>query len=456
MYTVLISILSFAVTLGILVTVHEFGHFWVARKLGVKVLRFSVGFGKPLWTRRAGPDNTEYVLAALPLGGYVKMLDENEGEVAPQELPRAFNRQSVSRRFAIVFAGPLFNFIFALFAYSLIFIIGVQGIKPLVGEVVSGSLAYQAGLKAGDEIIAVDQKPTPTWEIAMFSLIGKVLDQGVVQLSVRDADAKPRNLTLNLAGSYGLERGNILNNLGIHPLRPPLPAVIGEMESKGAAATAGMLAGDKIISADGRTFSDWNEFAAYVRSRPSQIIHLELARSGKMLRLEVVPAAITTEGGVIGRIGAAPATPTQIPAALRTVVRYGPIEAVGAALTKCWVVSELTLRMLGKMVMGKASLDNLSGPLSIAQYAGYSASDGFTSFLTFLAIVSISLGILNLLPIPLLDGGHLMYYLIEIVKGTPVSERLQFVGQRLGIAMLLGLTILAFYNDLTRLFGAQS
>ncbi|MEO5572974.1 MAG: RIP metalloprotease RseP [Gammaproteobacteria bacterium] len=457
MTAVLISIASFVVTLGILVTIHEFGHYWVARKLGVKVLRFSVGFGKPLWTRRAGPDNIEYVLAALPLGGYVKMLDENEGPVAAEELPRAFNRQSVPKRFAIVFAGPLFNFLFAILAYTMIFVVGVQGIKPLVGEVVAGSIAQTAGLKDGDEIVSVDGKATPTWEIAMFSLIGKVLDHDAVELTVRDAHSKSHNLTLSLNGTAGgLERGNLLDNLGIRPYRPPLPAVLGELEPGGAAIRAGLVSGDSIVSADERKFTDWNEFAAYVRERPGRTIELRVTRAGEPLNLEVRPASIATKGATIGRIGAAPAMPTEIPESLRAVVHYSPLEAVGAAIVKTWDISALTLRMLGKMVIGEASLDNLSGPISIAQYAGYSASDGLAPFLAFLAIVSISLGILNLLPVPLLDGGHLMYYLIEAAKGSPVSQKVQLMGQQLGIALLLGLTILAFYNDITRLLGPQS
>ncbi|MEO5573463.1 MAG: RIP metalloprotease RseP [Gammaproteobacteria bacterium] len=457
MSSVLISILSFAVTLGILVTIHEFGHYWVARKLGVKVLRFSVGFGKPLWTRRAGPDNTEYVLAALPLGGYVKMLDESEGPVVAEELPRAFNRQSVSKRFAIVFAGPLFNFLFAILAYTIIFIIGVPGIKPLVGEVINGSVAYTAGLQAGDEIVAVDQRPTPTWETAMFSLIGKVLDHGTVELSVRNTNAQLRNITLDLDNAAtGLESGNLLDNLGIRPFRPSLPAVLGELEPGGAAIRAGLASGDKILSADGREFTDWNEFATYVRGRPGRTIELKVARAEQQLSVDVTAASVSSATGAIGRIGAAPVLPTEIPQALRAEVRYSPLEAVGAAVAKSWDISVLTVRMLGKMIIGEASLANLSGPISIAQYAGYSASDGLAPFLAFLAIVSISLGILNLLPVPLLDGGHLMYYLIEAVKGSPVSQKVQLAGQQLGIALLIGLTILAFYNDITRLLGSQS
>lgn len=457
MSTLLISILSFLVTLGILITIHEFGHFWVARTLGVKVLRFSVGFGKPLWSKRAGPDHTEYVIAALPLGGYVKMLDENEGPVPAHELPRAFNRQPVAKRFAIVFAGPLFNFLFALAAYWLILVMGVPGLKPLIGEVAAGSVAAAAQLKPGDEIVAVQGERTPTWEAAVFGLLGQVLERGVITLTVRGAQGQepPRQITLDLHDAPPeLDRGNMLGNLGIQPARPRIPAVIGELESGGAAAQAGLQVGDKIITADGQTLQEWNDWAAYVRARPDKPVRVEVERGGQPQVLTLRPSAYQTPQGVIGRIGAAAKLP-ELPASLRTVVRYGPLEAVGQAFVKSWEVSALTVRMLGKMIVGEASLENLSGPISIAQFAGDSAHDGLVPFLRFLAIVSISLGILNLLPIPLLDGGHLMYYLIEAAKGSPVSPKVQVIGQQLGIVLLIGLTFLAFYNDLTRLFGPR-
>ncbi|HLA75896.1 MAG TPA: RIP metalloprotease RseP [Gammaproteobacteria bacterium] len=456
MSTLVISILSFIVTLGILVTIHEFGHFWVARTLGVKVLRFSVGFGKPIWSRRAGPDNTEYVLAAIPLGGYVKMLDEHEGEVAPHELPRAFNRQKLPTRFAIVLAGPLFNFLFAILAYWLIFTIGVEALKPVVGEVAVGSIAAEAGLKQGDEIVAIAGKPVQTWEAAVFGLLDKILERGQVAVAVRDEQGGTRTIQFDIkADGSGLDRGSVLENLGIRPVRLHLPAVIGQIEPGGAAAQAGLAVGDSILSADGQEITDWAAWVDYVRARPGRMIAVGVERAGQRLQLQVQPAATPSPNGEIGRIGAAAAMPA-LPTELRVRVQYDPLEAVGQAMVKSWEISALTLSMLGKMVIGQASLENVSGPLSIAQYAGYSASDGLVSFLRFLAIISISLGVLNLLPIPLLDGGHLMYYLIEAVKGSPVSAKAQLIGQQLGIALLAGLTILAVYNDLTRLFGAHS
>ncbi|MEW6352938.1 MAG: RIP metalloprotease RseP [Pseudomonadota bacterium] len=452
------SIIFFIVTLGLLITVHEFGHYWVARKMGVKVLRFSIGFGKILWSRRAGPDNTEYAVAALPLGGYVKMLDEQEGAVPQAELPRAFNRQKLAARSAIVFAGPLFNFLFAILAYWLMFVVGVQGLKPLVGEVTEGSIAAQAGLRSGDEIVAVDRQPTPTWEAAVFALIDKVLEREPVTLTVRDQEQVEHTVTLDLADSpAGLDRGNVLENLGLRPLRPTLAPVIGQLEGGGAAERAGLAVGDRIVAADGQPFDDWNAWAAYVREHAGQVMRVEVERAGRTIGLELRPAPHTTpDGAVIGRIGAAPAIPQALPETMFTELRYGPVAALGQAFAQSWEVAALTVNMLGKMVIGQAALDNVSGPISIAQFAGDSASDGLAPFLRFLAIVSISLGILNLLPVPLLDGGHLMYYLIEAVKGSPVSAKAQMIGQQLGIIMLLGLTILAFYNDLVRLFGAHS
>lgn len=454
MNTVLLSVIAFALALGILIAVHEFGHFWVARRMGVKVLRFSIGFGKPLWRWRRGADNTEYVIAALPLGGYVKMVDEREGPVAEEDLPRAFNRQPLGARAAIVAAGPVFNLAFAVFAYWLMFVVGVTGSKPVIGEVTPGSYADLAGLRAGEQIVAVDGRETPTWEMAVLGLLRGAMDREIVTVDARDVAGEIRMRSLDLRRAPDLMEGaRVLEKLGIAPLRPQVAPVIGRLESGGAAEQAGLATGDRIVAADGRSMDSWDDWAEYVRSRPDWVIEVSVDRGGQSLTLEVRPRRVDRDGEEFGYIGAAADVPEEVLSGLRAEVKYGPAEAIGASVRKTWEMSALTLQMLWKMLVGEASVKNISGPVSIAQFAGQSASVGLSTFLAFLAIVSVSLAVLNLLPIPVLDGGHLMYYLMELVKGTPVSEHAQMVGQRLGIAVLLVLMGLAFYNDLTRLFG---
>lgn len=451
---VLYSLVSFLVALGILITAHEFGHFWMARRMGVKVLRFSIGFGKPLWTTRRGADQTEYVVAALPLGGYVKMLDEREAEVAAEERHRAFNRQGVAKRIAIVCAGPLFNFLLAIGLYWLIFVVGLPGIKPIVNEVKPDSIMAQAGMRPGDVIYAVGERDTPTLETLRLALLEAMMDRADVTLTVGAPDEQMRTITADLSRVDMDKIDNaVLQYLGFKPAQPVIPPIVRRVDAGGAAERAGLAPGDRVVEVDGETVDDWITLVLYIQRHPGVEVVLSVERQGARYQINVVPAPVKAGKDMIGRIGAEPEIPSDIPEDLKAKQQYGVLAAIPAALTKTWDMSVLTLQMLWKMLVGEASLENLSGPISIAQIAGQTAKVGLLPFLSFLAIVSISLGVLNLLPIPVLDGGHLMYYLAEMIKGSPISEQAQLVGQKIGLALLLALMVLAFYNDIVRLFG---
>lgn len=443
---------AFVVALGILIAVHEFGHFWVARRLGVKVLRFSVGFGKPLWLRRVGVDGMELVIGAFPLGGYVKMLDETEGEVPPQDVHRAFNRQKVWKRMAIVAAGPLFNFLFAILAYWAVYMTGVDGVKPVVGKVVENSIAQQAGFHAGDVILGIDGKEVQSWDHRRLYLFQRALDRARVTIEVRDVQGRVElreldlsNLPVQEVNASLLERG--IGLIGFIP--EPLP-VIGAMEP-GPAARAGMKIGDRLVEVSGQTVRSWDDLVALISKSPGKSIHIKVERDGARLELDVTPDAVEQGGQTVGRINIRPQF-NEMPDEMRVRVRFGMVEALAEGAGNTWSMSVLTLEMLYRMLKLEVSSRNISGPITIAQYAGYSAKVGAGQFVLFLAVISISLGVLNLLPIPVLDGGHLMYYIIEAVKGGPLPERVLIVGQQIGVALLVGLMVLAFYNDLTRIF----
>ncbi|MBT3010271.1 MAG: sigma E protease regulator RseP [Candidatus Thiodiazotropha sp. (ex Lucina aurantia)] len=454
MDSLLFTLVSFIVALAILIAVHEFGHFWVARKLGVKVLRFSIGFGRALWRRTSVVDATEYVIAAIPLGGYVKMLDEREAPVEAEEQHRAFNRQSLGVRSAIVVAGPLFNFLFAILAFWLIFVTGDTGLKPIVGEVEGGSIAEQAGFTRGDEILAVADQPTPTWESVVYVMLSEALDTPNLAVRVRSQTGMEHIYRVASDGLSGLaEDGMLLQNLGLTPDRPTLPPVIGEVLDGEPAALAGLKSGDRIVTVDGVDVVDWSDWVNYVRKRPGQNLDLEVDRNGDYIALSVTPLMIEGDGESYGRIGASVDVPDDLMDDYRAVVKYGPIDAIGQSLYKTWDLSLLMLRMLGKMIIGEVSVKNLSGPISIADYAGKSASYGISYFLKFLAVVSVSLGVLNLLPIPVLDGGHLFFFLIEGIKGRPLSDQFMEQGQKIGLLILLAIMSLAFYVDINRFLG---
>jgi regulator of sigma E protease len=448
------TIVAFLVALGVLIVVHEFGHYLAARLCNVKVLRFSVGFGRPLAVWRKGRDATEWTIAAVPFGGYVKMLDEREGPVEPAELARAFNRQSVGRRFLIVAAGPAFNFLFAIAVYAGLYVYGLPEARPVLAEPPAGTLARAAGLRSGDTVRTAGGEPVETWQELRWRVVQGALERQSLALEVRSERGDLRAATLELAAYPADEvEGDALERIGLRLYRPPLAPVLGAIVAGSAAERAGLKRGDHVTHAGGEPLGTWDDLVRAVRAHPGRPLRLAVTRDAARLSLEVTPDAVASAGTRIGRIGAAPDVPAAHADRILVRVQYGPLEALAKATAKTWDISLFSLKMLGKMLLGEVSWRHLSGPVTIADYAGQSAQMGWIAYATFLALISVSLGVLNLLPIPLLDGGHLMYYLVEIIRGSPVSERAMELGQRVGLALLLFMMAFAFYNDLNRLFS---
>jgi regulator of sigma E protease len=448
------TLFYFIVAISILVAIHEFGHFWVARKVGVKVLRFSIGFGKVLWSYQKTAESTEYAVSAIPLGGYVKMVDEREGPVAERDLPFAFNRQSIAARTAIVAAGPVFNLFLAVFLYWAVFLIGETGMRPIVGKAEPGTIAFQAGFTEGEEIVKVNDKLTPTWLAAMESIFSTApTGAQEINVTVKDKTSFEKNHILKIPADVTQEPKLLYDRLGLKPWTPPIKPVIGKILPNSAAAQAGLHTQDLIVSADGIAINDWMAWVAYIQKRPDIAIKLVVKRDGVLLPLTVTPQkVISKQQKIIGKIGAGVHVPEELIKSLQVTYSLPMAEAFLAAVEKTYDYSVVSLSMMGKMLIGNASVQNLSGPVSIAQYAGQSAEMGLVHFLKFLALVSVSLGILNLLPIPVLDGGHLMFFAIEAIKGSPVSEKAQIVFQNIGIAVLMSVMVLAMFLDIGRLF----
>jgi regulator of sigma E protease len=445
------TLVSFVVALGILVTVHEFGHYWVARRLGVKILRFSIGFGKSIWTHKSG--ETEFTVALIPLGGYVKMLDEREGDVAPDEQDRAFNRKPLATRIAVVAAGPLANFVLAFAAYWLTLVIGITGPRPIVASVTPDSIAERAGLHRDTEILSVAGLRTETWDGVFRKSLEAIVDGTSIEVVFQPVGGGERRgyLDFSAVSIDDISEGDFLHEVGIAPKRPTIEPRIERVISGDPAATAGILADDLVVRVDDVAIESWTEFVNAVRARPEETFEVVVVRDGQEINLALKPAVDRSSGSPTGRIGAEVRVPAAMPPIPLGTERYGPLDAIPGALERTWGMSVTTLKFLRKMVIGEASVRNLSGPISIAHYAGESARMGGARFLEFLALVSVSLGILNLMPIPLLDGGHLLYYLIEFVTRRPVSETVQLYGQQIGLVMLLSLMGIAVYNDILRI-----
>ncbi len=444
------TLLSFLLVIGILVVVHEYGHYLAARWSGVKVLKFSVGFGRPLLSHRYGRDRTEWAVGLLPLGGYVKMLDEREGPVAAEELPRAFNRATVWRRMMIAAAGPLANFLLAIVVFWILFVHGLPALKPVIGEPGRDTPAALAGLKDGDEIARIDGNPVQTFADLHITLLDVASRKGSAVLEL--ANGEQRTLELGRVDVSDMENGADI--IGLRPYSPPLAPVIGRVERDSVAERAGLSKGDRILAVNDDAIESWQAFSKAVRAHPGREIHLLVeGATGERRTLRIAPAAVTERGALIGRVGAGPEVDPELFKPLRTEQRYGLIEAMGRAVEKTWDTVVFNLKMLGRMVLGEVSWRNLSGPISIADYAGQTAQQGWISFLGFLAVISIGLGIINLLPVPLLDGGHLVYYIFEVFRGRPLSDKVQDIGARIGVVVLGALIFTALFNDIVRQFS---
>jgi regulator of sigma E protease len=448
-------IIWLVIALGILITFHEFGHFWVARRCGVRVLCFSVGFGPALWSRTAS-DGTEYRIAAVPLGGYVKMLDERESPVAPEDRERAFNRKPVGQRIAIVAAGPVFNLIFAVAAFWLMFVVGIPETRPVVGE--TTGIAAEAGLEEHDLITRIGTRNTQTWTHALLGLIPPALDRRPVAVELERPDGQRRETILSLDRlGPDFEEERTLELVGIRPWQPDLPARIGEVGEDTPAARAGIESGDRIRTINDHPVKGWRDIARLIPehglgedAQPRELT-FEIERAERTLQVRIVPE-ISGGRPVIGIQAGEPDAQLQtLMERAFTILRHDPASAAGEAVGETWRLTTATLGILGRMISGKASLSNLAGPITIAQMAHTSALLGFSRFLFFLGLISLSLAIINLLPIPMLDGGHLMYYLVELIKGSPVSEQAQVVGQYIGLLLVIALMSLAIFNDILRL-----
>ncbi len=446
----LTNLLAFVVAISILVAIHEFGHYIVGRCLGMKVLRFSIGFGRPIFTWVRGKDQTEYCVSAIPLGGYVRFLDGREGPVEPADEGRAFDHRPISSRIAVLLAGPAFNFLFALVAYWVIFVGGVPTLVPAVGDVEPGSYAARAGLEFGDRIVAVGNTETPDWESTLVAILDRMVADGAVPLTLEDENGRQRRATILVGddASRLTEPGLLFEGLGFLPWRPA--AVIAAVSEGGAASQVDLETGDRITSVDGQAVRTSSDLIDEVSARPDKSVTLEYYRDDLLRSVEILIGSEDVDGRLIGRIGISISNDFGDFAYLR---KYGPLESIVQSGAKTWATMAFTVRMLGRMLTGDVSIKNISGPINIAQFAGDSAARGVTEYLTFLALVSISLGVLNLLPVPVLDGGQIVYQTVEFLKGSPMSERSQIIGQQFGIAALILLMSFAFYNDIARILG---
>lgn len=442
MVDALTNLLAFIVAISVLVAIHEYGHYIVGRWMGMKVLRFSIGFGKPIWSWVRGADKTEYCISAIPLGGYVRFLDEREGPVAPEDEGRAFNHRPIPARIAVLFAGPLFNFMFAIFAYWLISMDGVPALRPAIGEVVPQSYAAEAGLETGDQIVAVGGTETSSWQRALMAMFDNMVSDGRIPMTLEDLKGRQREAVIQIgADSTRLtEPGLLFDGIGFRPGSPPV--VLDDPIENEAAAAAGMRKGDRVVSVDRQPILGFGDLVNAVTERPGERVEIGAIREGRVERFSVVIGTREVEGNTSGFLG------------VRAMLdELGPIEAIPNAFQDTWTQTMFTLRMLGRMVTGDVSIKNISGPINIAQFAGESAQRGLRYFLGFLAMISISLGVLNLLPVPVLDGGQIVYQTVELIKGSPLSERSQIVGQQFGILALIVLMSFAFYNDIARILG---